>query len=178
MSNQNLELLAQIRAFKNYLDNFTKNSAKSVDEDSQKLIVGHITGRYQSLKQDLYNKNSSIFSGLIGSNAIENVSDIQYLLLEIEYALEVFEKLYFSDNDNENNQQNFKPNNQPFTKSEIQLINNQLDDLQTKLIETLNSQQLPQEKLILLIESVKTEITDLKTETAKSVSEKSFKRPI
>ncbi len=79
--------------------------------------------------------------------------------------MEVFEKLYCSDDDNKSNQRNFKFNYQPFIKEEIQLINNQLDDFETKLIETLNSQKLPQEKLIPLIESVKTEITDLKAET-------------
>jgi hypothetical protein len=168
MQQRHLELLTQIKAFRNYLDSFTKNSDKSAnnDENSREFIVKHIKSRYSSLKQALYNKDSRIFSGLISSGDIENGLDIQYLLLEIEYAMEVFEKLYCSDEDNKSSQQNFKANNQPFTKDEIQLINNQLDDLQTKLIENLNSQKLPQEKLTPLIESVKNEISDLKAETA------------
>jgi hypothetical protein len=67
--------------------------------------------------------------------------------------------------DVEAKQPNFKPNNQPFTEDEIEIINNQLDDLQSKVINILNSQNLLQEKNI-LIESVKSEISDLKAEVA------------
>ncbi|MDQ3802102.1 MAG: hypothetical protein M3384_21970 [Acidobacteriota bacterium] len=66
----------------------------------------------------------------------------------------------------ESNQQNFKPNNQPFTNDEVQIINNQLDKFQNKLIEIINTERLSQEKTILLIESVKSKISDLKTEAA------------
>ncbi len=167
MNNYDLELLTQIKAFRNYLDNFTKNSDKlNNNGDSYESIVNHIKDRYQLLKQALHNKNQNIFSSLIPSTHIKNVSDIQFLLLEIEYAMEVFEKLYCSDDDNKSSQQNFKSNNQPFTKDEVQIINNQLDDLQTKLIETLNNHNLSQEKIIPLIESVKSEISDLKAEAA------------
>ncbi|CAN5771565.1 hypothetical protein BH20ACI4_BH20ACI4_19590 [soil metagenome] len=165
MKYTDLELFAQIKAFRTYLDSFLQNLDKSENKDSSnEFILDHIIQRYKILRQELYYKNSKVFSTLIQSINIDHISDIQYLLFDIEYSIEIFEKLYNNDGEVQENYQKFKPNNQPFTKTEIQTINTQLDDLQDKLTEIIINQNLTQEKSIPLREIIKSEINELKEE--------------
>ncbi len=169
------KLLAQVKAFQTYLKNYTED-AKShpqikEDEENEQLNaesssiqreLEYIDERYKELRQaidDHYDMFGQITPDF--SYNLYNRRTVEHMYREISFILDTIANL----DDVEAKQPNFKPNNQPFTKDEIKIINNQLDDLQSKLIGILDSQNLPQEKNI-LIESVKSEISDLKAETA------------
>lgn len=121
--------------------------------------MNHIDDRYTELREKINQEHYDLFATITPDFSL-NIRAMEHMYREISFILDTIANL----NDAESKQSNFKPNNQPFTKDEVQIINNQLDDLQNKLIETLNKQNLSQEKIIPLIESVKSEISDLKAE--------------
>ncbi len=160
------KVLAQVKAFQNYLIKFVDSiKSESQDENFDKVDAefDEVCGRYEKLRRQLQTQYPDEFADLVDSNSSslnEGVKGLEQLAREIGYVLDTITNL----ENVPSNQPDFKPNNKPFTKDEVQIINNQLDDLQTKLIETLNNQNLSQEKIIPLIESVKSEISDLKAE--------------
>jgi chromosome segregation ATPase len=166
------KLLAQIKAFQIYLKNYTED-AKShpqmqEDEENDQLNaesssinneLNYIDDRYRQLRQAIDEKYNMF--GQITPEFRHNRRAVEHMYREISFILDTIANL----DDVETKQPNFKPNNQPFTKDEIEIINNQLDDLQNKLIDILDNQSLLQNKNV-LIESVKSEISDLKAEVA------------
>ena len=163
------KVIAQIKAFQNYLTKFV-DSIKSESQDENfgkvKAEFYEVCGRYEKLRRQLQSLYPNEFADLVDStaNSLNNgIKGLEQLSREIGYVLDTIVNL---EDESTSNQSDFKPNNKPFTKDEVQIINNQLDDLQTKLIETLNKQNLSQEKIVPLIESVKSEIGDLKAEAA------------
>jgi len=178
-------LLAQLKAFQNYLKNFIED-AKSrpqvvarpqvgkdeeadeyeYDEESRTTDyeLNNIDSRYRTLKRYIEREYQDIATNLpIDMN--ENIRGVEHLHREISFVLDTIANLESTNlNQFSSSQSNFKSNNQPFTKDEVQIINNQLDDLQNKLIETINNEEPSPEKAIPYIESVKSEISDLKAE--------------
>ncbi len=166
------KLLAQVKAFqtylKNYIDDIKSRPQTNADKESEEYKIesradhqemNHIDDRYTELREKINQEHYDLFSTITPDFSL-NIRAMEHMYREISFILDTIANL----NDAESKQSNFKPNNQPFTKDEVQIINNQLDDLQNKLIETLNKQNLSQEKIIPLIESVKSEISDLKAE--------------
>ena len=172
-------LLAQLKAFQTYLKNHIEDvkSRPQVELDEEgELPVDehnanfgedeHIDSRYKKLKDALEQEYPDIFYRNLARDFNNGIRGLQFMLIEVGFILDTIANLTSDASNQSANRPNFKPNNQPFNKDEVQIINNQLDDLQIKLIETLNKQNLSQEKIIPLIESVKSEISDLKAEAA------------
>lgn len=165
------KVIAQVGAFQNYLTKFVdsiKSEGQNENFDKVKAEYYEVCDRYEKLRRQLQSIYPNEFADLVDStvNSLNNgIKGLEQLSREIGYVLDTIVNL---EDKSTSNQSDFKPNNQPLTKDEIQIINNQLDDLQNKLIETLNKQNLSQERMIPLIESVKSEISDLKAEAANS----------
>jgi hypothetical protein len=171
-------LLAQLKAFQTYLKNYIE-AAKSrpqnevneeskqftEEKDADKSELNYIDSRYSRLREHIETKYLDIFKGL-PYDMNTNIIGVEHIHREIGFVLDTIANLEAFDANQSNNQPSFKSNNQPFTKDEIQIINNQLDDLQNKLLETIHKEEITPERAIPFIESVKSEISDLKAEVA------------
>lgn len=168
---ENEKLLAQIKAFKNYLKNYigdvkshnSTNKNQESEESKEELEansyeINYIHNRYKQLRYEINQEHSDMFLN-VSPNFSHNIRAIEHMYREVNYILDTISDL----NNVEIEKQKFKTNNKPFTKDEIQIINNQLNDLQDKLIDVLDQQNLPTKKTV-LIESIKSEIEDLKKE--------------
>lgn len=167
-------LLAQLKAFQIYLKNhiedvksrpeveLNKKGKLPVDEHNANVYEdSHISSRYKKLKVVLEQQYPDVFYMKLKNNFDEGIRGLQFMYREIGFVLDTISNL---DVVSPNHSGKSQTNNQPFNENEVLIINSQLDDLQTKLIETLNKQNLSQEKIIPLIETVKIEISDLKAE--------------
>jgi hypothetical protein len=169
-------LLAQLKAFQTYLKNHIEdlkarpaveldtNGELPVDEhNTNSNEKNHIDRRYRKLREAVESEYLEIFYNNLKTGFSDGIRGFQFMFREIEFVVDTITNLNFATSNEPNNSLNSKQNNQPFTKDEVQIINKQLDDLQDKLIEIINKEEISQEKSI-LIESVKSEINDLKTE--------------
>lgn len=172
-------ILAQLKAFQTYLKNHIEDVKSrpqvQLDEEGELPVDEHnanfgenhhIESRYNKLKDALEEEYPDIFYINLENDFNEGIRGLQFMYREIGFALDTIANLDSDISNQSTNQSTFKSNNQPFTTDEVQIINNQLDDLQNKLIETLNNENLSQENIIPLIESVKSEISDLKADAA------------
>ena len=140
------KLLAQLNAFQTYLKNHVEDikSRPQVELDEQgELPVDehnanfdeneHIHTRYRKLKEALESEYQDIFYNNLKPDFSEDIRGLVFMNREIEFAIDTIANLDSTISNQTINQSNFKTNNQPFTKDEVQIINNQLDDLQSKL---------------------------------------------
>ncbi len=165
---ENKELLAQLKAFQIYLNKFIEsertlqlnqtqdaNNIHLVENDSRNYEIDSIFSRFFTLQSYVKTNYPNIYIDV-------NITEVEHLNREIGFVLDTISNL----NHSEHNQTGFKPNNQPFNINEIKLINNQLDDLQNKLVNIINSQDFTSEKIQNLTEIIKSELNDLKEEAS------------
>lgn len=172
-------LLAQLKAFQIYLQNHIEDLKSrhpvELDENGELPVAehnansfetDHIDNRYHKLKDTLEQQYPDIFYNNLEHNFNEGIRGLLFMQREVGFILDTIANLDSDISNQPANQPNLKSNNQPFTKDEVQIIDDQLDDLQSKLLEILKNQNLSQEKVVPLIEVVKEEISDLKAEAA------------
>jgi len=157
---------------KNYIESANSRPQTEADDESEQSTderlannseLDNIDNRYRRLKTHIHAQYRDISSDL-PNGVNSNIVGVKHIYREIGFVLDTIANLETADSNQPFNPSSFKHNNQPFTNDEVQIINNQLDELQSKLIETINNSQLPLEATMPHIESVKSEINDLKTE--------------